>query len=187
MGLENDESLLKMYFGVFREYVAEYKKHKELEDAVKVQELKIQDFIARQKSSAQSVMSKLKQGTDAGLLQDAFKNWEELVREEKQRLAQEEALAARTSKMTIFNVRNKGSAIQECKRQQHALDQHLLLSIVCHWDRMAKTDRMIRWAKERNLKRKQQLIGVKGLFKNFADELETGLKAGTPRLEDVRR
>jgi len=37
--------------------------------------------------------------------------------------------------------------------------------------------------KEKNEKRKQQLNGVKGLFKNFAAELETGLKQGTPRVE----
>jgi len=37
------------------------------------------------------------------------------------------------------------------------------------------------------MRRKEKLVEVKGLFKNFASELETNLKEGTPRVDGSRK
>jgi len=57
----------------------------------------------------------------------------------------------------------------------------IFLAIFSLWKREWKCERLKRYGQEKNMRRKQELIGVKGLFKNFASELETSLKEGTPR------
>mmetsp|Transcript_130367 Transcript_130367/g.225384 ORF Transcript_130367/g.225384 Transcript_130367/m.225384 type:complete len:93 (-) Transcript_130367:219-497(-) len=59
--------------------------------------------------------------------------------------------------------------------------------VFMYWKKDTKVERMRRWAKEKNDKKKKQLIGVKGLFKNFATELEQGLKDGTPRVDQSKK
>merc|ERR1740129_1562205 len=62
-------------------------------------------------------------------------------------------------------------------------EQTIFLAIFSLWKREWKCARLKRYGQEKNMRRKQELIGVKGLFKNFASELETSLKEGTPRVE----
>lgn len=52
-----------------------------------------------------------------------------------------------------------------------------------YWKREAKIEGMRRSGQNKDGKRKEQLAGVKDLFKNFASDLDAGLKAGTPRVE----
>merc|ERR1712070_662327 len=67
-------------------------------------------------------------------------------------------------------------------RSAVAADMSTMIVIFWYWKRETKVQRMKRYAQDKNNKKKQQLIGVKGLFKNFANELEAGLKEGTPRV-----
>merc|ERR1712100_683467 len=60
-------------------------------------------------------------------------------------------------------------------------DEGLCLAIFLYWKRESKVEGIKRIAREKNAKKKPQLLGVKNLFKNFASELDAGLKEGTPR------
>lgn len=62
-------------------------------------------------------------------------------------------------------------------------DESTYIVMFWWWKREVKVERMRRYARDKNSKKRQQLIGVKSLFKNFATELESGLKDGTPRVE----
>merc|ERR1719287_436183 len=86
-------------------------------------------------------------------------------------------------KFGSFAQRNKGAAGSAMDRAAAAAEASTQIVIFWYWKREAKVERMRRYAKDKNLKKKQQLVGVKGLFKNFANELEAGLKEGTPRVE----
>merc|ERR1719390_35214 len=88
-------------------------------------------------------------------------------------------------KFGSFAARNKGAAGTAMDRAAAAAEQSTLIVIFWYWKRETKVERMRRYARDKNTKKKQQLIGVKGLFKNFANELEAGLKDGTPRAEGV--
>merc|ERR1712138_383624 len=68
-------------------------------------------------------------------------------------------------------------------RSAAATEMSVLIVIFWYWKREVRVQCMKRYAQDKNNKKKQQLIGVKGLFKNFANELEAGLKDGTPRVE----
>merc|ERR1719174_2488632 len=92
-------------------------------------------------------------------------------------------LAANSAKFGTFAGRNKASAKGAMDRSAAAAEDSTLIVIFWYWKRECRVQRMTRYARDKNSKKKQQLIGVKGLFKNFANELEAGLKEGTPRVE----
>merc|ERR1711972_1240867 len=89
----------------------------------------------------------------------------------------------KAAKLGSFKDRNKMSAMSATEKVAYLQDLQLLAWSFTIIKREIKVERAKRYFKEKNEKKKQDLIGVKGLFKNFATELETNLKKGTPRLE----
>merc|ERR1712039_1101811 len=93
-------------------------------------------------------------------------------------------LVATKSAQTVgFKERNKKGAMSATQRGNAASDASTYILIFTYWKREARVDRMRRLGKEKNEQRKKELVGVKGLFKNFATDLETSLEKGTPRVE----
>merc|ERR1719503_328964 len=86
-------------------------------------------------------------------------------------------------KMAGFLGRNKGSADSVMQKAAEAADLQVQLAPFHYWKREAKIEGMRRYGQGKDGKRKEQLAGVKTLFKDFASELDAGLKAGTPRVE----
>merc|ERR1712187_826525 len=87
-----------------------------------------------------------------------------------------------SGKLKSFANRNKDSAGNCMERTAYLQQQSTWIIIFMYWKREARVERMRRYARDKNVKKKNQLMGVKGLFKNFANELEAGLKEGTPRV-----
>merc|ERR1719356_483662 len=89
----------------------------------------------------------------------------------------------KASQMGDFNGRNKAGAMSASAKVAMLHDIQFMLWAFTFVKREVKVERARRYFKDKNEKKKQDLIGVKGLFKNFASELETNLKKGTPRIE----
>ena len=92
----------------------------------------------------------------------------------------------------IYKIQTSGHNPKDCtwliptaemERMENTLNTVLLIMVFSGWKRDVKLERMKRYGQGKNNQRKQQLVNVKGLFKNFANELETGLKEGTPRVD----
>merc|ERR1711881_473787 len=109
------------------------------------------------------------------------KGWVDVFLEQKKALELEDIMAQNQAKFGSFGARNKASAGSAMDRSAAATEMSTMIVIFWYWKREIKVERMKRYAQDKNNKKKQQLIGVKGLFKNFANELEAGLKDGTPR------
>merc|ERR1711881_473457 len=110
------------------------------------------------------------------------KGWVDVFLEQKKANELEDIMAQNQAKFGSFGARNKASAGSAMDRSAAAAESSTLIVIFWFWKRETKVERMKRYAKDKNNKKKQ-LVGVKGLFKNFANELEAGLKEGTPRVE----
>merc|ERR1719408_574781 len=123
-------------------------------------------------------------GTESGLIATVFQEWKKVFEEQKQAYEMEALLAQNGAKFGSFGARNKSSAKSCMDRAAEAADMSTYLVIFWYWKRETRVERMRRYAKDKNLKKRQQLVGVKGLFKNFANELEAGLKEGTPRIDN---
>merc|ERR1712183_591857 len=92
-----------------------------------------------------------------------------------------------SAKFSSFSNRNKASAKKGMSRSAELTELGTFTVIFKLWLKEVKVERMRRWAKDKNIKKKNQLLGVKGLFRNFANELEAGLKEGTPRVETIKK
>jgi len=99
----------------------------------------------------------------------------------------QDELNKKASQLDAFADKNKKSAMSATQRTAQIVDQGYLVLVFSLWKRDAKIERIVRYGRETNLKRKEKLVEVKGLFKNFANELESNLKAGTPRISGAKR
>mmetsp|Transcript_33539 Transcript_33539/g.85811 ORF Transcript_33539/g.85811 Transcript_33539/m.85811 type:complete len:529 (+) Transcript_33539:108-1694(+) len=186
MNAGNEEGLKQNAWKAWVIFCEEYKKNKEEEDALKGAEAKLNEFMQNQKEGAKSVLSRMTQANDSGLLQTAFTGWIEQVEEEKKAAELEGEMSAKAAKFSQFGIKNKGSAMNATERAAYLQDQLMLVWSFQQWKREYRTECMRRFGKERNDKRKKELVGVKGLFKDFANNLETTLNSGTPRVEDIK-
>merc|ERR1719183_155232 len=110
-----------------------------------------------------------------------LKGWYDYYLELKQAAEFQDALGGANSKLAGFSSRNKDSAMSAMQRLKEATTEQEILVVWMPWKKIAKLERIRRNGKEKNERRKKQLNGVKGLFKNFASELENSIKEGTPR------
>jgi len=183
MNAGSDQGLLTMCLTAWVQFIAEYNKNKDFENAVKAEEKKIAEFMKSHNESSKSVLNRMSAATDSGLVQSCFKGWVDFFLEQKKANELEDIMANAQGKFSTFGARNKASAGSAMDRSAAATEMSSLIVIFWYWKRETRVERMRRYAKDKNLKKKQQLVGVKGLFKNFANELEAGLKEGTPRVE----
>jgi hypothetical protein len=185
---QGSEAGLQQYvFQAWQKFCEDYKKNFEFEEALKAQEAKTKAFMEKQNAGAKSVLSRMSSGNDSGLMHMCWKAWNDWIIENKKAAEMQELLENAQGKFSSFTGRNKGSAKSAMQRAAEAQDISVQLVIYMYWKKEALVQRMRRYGKEKNTKRKEQLQGVKGLFKNFANELDGSLKAGTPRLEPKRK
>merc|ERR1719491_790115 len=168
------------------QFCEDYKKNKELDDAVKAKEQQIQDLMKKSKEGSKSVLDRMANNSESALIQKVMTAWTEWYVEVKKSNELQEMLNSGSGRFNEFTKRNKASAGNAMDRAAFLQDQATYLAVFNYWKKHVKVERMKLWAKEKNNKKKQQLIGVKGLFKNFASELESGLKDGTPRIAAQR-
>jgi hypothetical protein len=186
MNLGNDEMLLAMCFKGFVYYTNDSKQAQIMEGEVKAAENKLDEFQKQHKESSTQLLARMMAGgTDTGLMRNAFDSWMAFAIESREEQDFQEEVTQKSAKCVDFSKKNKAAAEKEMLRAMIALDSHYIVFVLARWKREVKVEQMRRYGKEKNMKRKQQLIGVKGLFKNFASELENGLKQGTPRIADM--
>merc|ERR1712072_1034863 len=183
MNGNNAGALLSNAFTGWSTAVKDEKLAREMEDKVKEAEARFAEFQARQKSGAKGVLGGMQSASEQGLIAMCFNAWKTNVQEEKEQVRLQEAMAEKAAAMNQFGAKGKMTAKAEMERMQLTLDSTLLLMIYHSWKRESKLERMKRYGQAKNNARKQQLHNVKGLFKNFAGELEQGLKEGTPRVD----
>jgi len=181
MSAGSDEGLVSMAFKGWMIFVEEYKRDKDMNDAIKTQEQKTAQFMKKQKDGAQAVLGRMTQASATGTMSSVFKEWVDLVTTAKNAEEIDKIMESDKKRMKSFKDKTKGSAKNVSQRIAWLQEQMIFLAIFSLWKREWKCERLKRYGQEKNMRRKQELIGVKGLFKNFASELETSLKEGTPR------
>merc|ERR1719263_651139 len=183
MSAGSNDGLKSLCMQAWIQAMAEAKKNKEFEDAVKAEQEKLKAFQDKQKEGATGVLNRMSAASESGLLGMILTAWIEVFTEQKKAYEMEAMLHGAGGKFGSFNDKNSKSAMSLTERAALAQDIGSMLVIFWYWKRELKVETMRRYAREKNNKKKQQLVGVKGLFKNFANELEAGLKEGTPRVE----
>jgi len=185
MNAGTDDGLVHMMFTAWLQHSHDYKKDSEINAQVKASEARLKEFMEKRGDSAKSVITKMSNTSDSALVSTSFMGWVEIYTDAKKEYELKVIMEASEGRFKSFGVRNKASAGNCGERGAQLAEQGVLITVFNYWKKETRVERMRRYGKERNNKKKQQVLGVKGLFRNFASELESGLKDGTPRVDQA--
>eukprot|EP00929_Paragymnodinium_shiwhaense_P054100 TRINITY_DN27112_c0_g1_i1.p2 TRINITY_DN27112_c0_g1~~TRINITY_DN27112_c0_g1_i1.p2 ORF type:complete len:247 (+),score=53.12 TRINITY_DN27112_c0_g1_i1:85-741(+) len=138
---------------------------------------------AGQRRHAATVLGKLTHWADLRCYSMIFQSWLRLARQRQEEVRAE--LAAQQAQAGLSKARAAASEriIEHSGRLVKMREELFRMRVLEAWRRMHMLARMQRYARDQNTKKRQQLQGVKGLFRSFAEELGEELRQGTPRLD----
>jgi len=183
MNAGSESSSQGFCFQAWQKFCEDYNKNKEYEDGLKTAEKKVAEFMSKQNDGAKGVLNRMNESNNTGLQFTCLRAWIDWLVEEKKTIEMKEIMENNSSKFASFSGRNKQSADSIMQKYAEAQDIAMQLAPFHYWKREAKIEGMRRHGQNKDGKRKEQLAGVKTLFKDFASELDGSLKMGTPRVE----
>merc|ERR1719327_264202 len=107
MSSGSDNALLTVVIGSWVKYVEEYKKNKDMEDAVKAQEKAMEEFMKKKKDEAKSVLGKMNSATDSGLQEHVMSTWVQAYKDNLEAKKMEELMAANEARFAGLAGRQK--------------------------------------------------------------------------------
>jgi hypothetical protein len=176
-----DNMLMDVCMEAWKGWLVDYKKNKDQEDAVKAAEQKVADFMKSKSEGAKGVIDRMNAATDSGLVEHIISTWVQYFKDMKKAEEMEAILNGANSKFGAFSERNKAGAMSAGQKAQAVKEYGLLNHSMCLWSEFCKVERLLRYYQTRMEGKKHQLSGLQTMFRNFATQLETGLKDGTPR------
>merc|ERR1719191_2316930 len=177
MSSGSDNALLTVVIGSWGKYVADYKKNKDMEDAFKAQEKAMEEYMKKKKDEAKSVLDRMNSATDSGLVEHVISTWAQAFREDNEARKMEQLMAENEAKFGALNGRQKDNAKGVMGRVNEQMDLNCMLKFFSSWATDTKLERIMRHYNSKMDGKKQQLHSVQTLFKNFANQLDQGLKA----------
>jgi hypothetical protein len=176
MSAGSDQALLTVVLTGWKQFLEDYKKNKDQEDAVKAQEKAMEEFMKQKKDGAKQVLDKMNSATDSGLVEHVISTWVQAYKDDKEARRMEEIMAENEAKFGALNGRQKDNAKGVMNRVNEQMDLNLMLKHFCAWSTDTKLERIMRHYNSKMDGKKQQLQSVQHLFKNFASQLDQGLK-----------
>merc|ERR1719146_277275 len=165
----------------WKKWLEEYKKNKHEEDAVKAAEAKVAAFMKQKSEGAKGVIDRMNAATDSGLVEHVISTWVQYFKDKLKAEEMEAILNGANSKFGAFSERNKAGAMTAGQKATAVKEYGLLNYSILLWTEYCKVERLLRYYSTRMDGKKHQLQGLQTMFRNFANQLETGLKEGTPR------
>lgn len=186
MNGDNDLTVATLAFQAWVKFREDYLKDKVMEDMVKEQEKTLNKFMEGKSAETKRLISSLGAASSHGLIKMSFDGWQKLYIEARQEAEMAEILNSANSKLTAFGERNSKSAMNVMERARQHLDNMLLMRCNNAWRLETKMERTLRLYHGRIDAKRQQLIGVQQMFRNFANQLESGLKEGADTARDLK-
>jgi hypothetical protein len=133
-------------------------------------------ILAEKKEGTKKALGSLAAGTDQALYKLTYDAWKECWDDMKREAAVAEALAQAGEKMSAFNGRNKMGAMSVSEKAAFLQDQYILMRTMYSWKLDVKMEKALKKQEAAITSKRQQLVMVQQMFKDFASKLETGLK-----------
>jgi len=176
-----DNQLMDVCLECWKTWLEEYKKDKEAQDAVKDAEAKVAAFMKSKSEGAKGIIDRMNSATDSGLTEHVMSTWAQHFKDMKKAEEMEAMMNGESAKFASFSSRNKQGAMTAGQKATYMKDYGLINHAMLLWMEVCKVERLLRYYQNRVEGKKQQLQGLQGMFRNFATQLESGLKEGTPR------
>jgi len=161
----------KMYHGNYQKNLAE-------EQAVKAEEERIAEFLASHKEKGKGLMSSMAAATNSGLMHEVFLAWAEHYKEEKQINEYAEFMNQTKGRFGEFGEKNKKGAAGVMGRAHEHQMTMLYLKVFGAWRLHTHLEQKQKQHQTRIDGKRQQLVGVQQMFRNFAKQLESNIQAG---------
>lgn len=184
-GAAGAQGLRDVCFQEWKNYYLDYLKNKAMEEAVKEEERRIAEFMQAHSDNAKGLLSGMASATDSGLLHEVLTAWLEYYKEEKQIAAYAEAMNGTQGKFGAFGTRNKAGAKGVMERAHEHNMIMLMLKTFGAWVLDCKIEKIQKVHQMRVDGKRQQLVGVQQMFRNFAKQLETNINAGGDSARDL--
>lgn len=110
------------------------------------------------------------------LLAEVWEQWRCFVSENQAAAALADQLANAGSSLSGFSGRMKGSSITACERARLATEEMLYIAVFYAWKGNARIEARLRQHHAKIDAKRQQLMGVQSMFRDFATKLENGIK-----------
>jgi len=177
MAAGNDKTILSMVIQGWVQFVYEYHRQKEMEDAVKRKEQEVQEHLKAKKEETKQVLNRLIGASDNGLKSLMMQNWIQYYTDEKKAKEMEAALLDVDVKFKALNLRQTQNARGVQTRINDQIAMNLQMRVFGNWLLETKTNRVTNWFNQKIESKRRQLQGVQDLFKRFAMQLEQNLGA----------
>jgi len=176
MSAGSDTAILQLTLTAWKQFIEDYKKNKDQEDAIKQQEKAMEEFMKQKKDGAKQVLDKMNSATDSGLVEHVISTWVQKFKDDKEARRMEEIMAENEARFGALNGRQKDNAKGVMSRVNEQMELNCLLKHFLAWSTDAKLERIMRHYNTKMDSKKQQLQSVQHLFRNFATQLDQGLK-----------
>jgi hypothetical protein len=187
MSSGSDSALLTIVIGSWAQWLADYKKNKDMEDAVKAQEKAMEEYMKKKKDEAKGVLDRMNSSTDSGLQEHIMSTWCQYFKDTMEAMKMERIMAENEARFASLNGRQKDNAKGVQQRINEQMDLNLMLKHFAAWATDTKLERIMRHYNSKMEGKKAQLQSVQHLFKNFAHQLDQGLKADADSSRDSSR
>merc|ERR1719460_997590 len=144
----------------------------------------MEEFMKAKKDGAKAVLDKMNASTDSGLLEHVISTWGQYYKDEKEARKMEEMMLANEARFAGLNGRQKDNAMGVQQRVNEQMDLNVMLKHFSAWATDTKLERIMRHYNGKMESKKAQLQSVQHLFKNFANQLDQGLKADADSARD---
>merc|ERR1712130_638837 len=134
-------------------------------------QIRIAGFMETRQRESRSILQRMVAGRDGFLLQKHFKAWCDILRNSTENAKLDVAVNERTARFAFFVERRKESGRVVLQRLIDVLRIQLVDQVFLFWESNTRVQRMRRYGKDKNEKKKTQLKQVRGLFTEFAGEL----------------
>merc|ERR1719439_247283 len=115
--------------------------------------------------------------TDSGLLEHVMSTWAQNYKDNLEALKMEELMAENEARFGALTGRQKDNAMGVQQRVNEQMDLNAMLKHFSAWATDTKLERIMRHYNSKMEGKKQQLQSVQHLFKNFATQLDQGLRS----------
>lgn len=171
----NDGALITLCWQAWDGFLTEYKKNKEMEDAVKKAEQQLADFTKRKSDEAKGVLDRMSGASDSGLQMLCFQGWRDYFVDVKQAREMEEMMMNGDARFKSLAQKQRGAANGVMGRLNETEAEIFLATFFLSWSAESSLGKIINHYTNKLDAKKSQLDGVQGMFKSFAEQLEKGV------------
>merc|ERR1719443_60888 len=159
MSAGSDAALVNLNFQAWVTFVADYKKNKEQEDAVKAAEQKFNEFKKGKSDKAKGVLDRMAGASETGLKSEVFQGWLQIIKDEKEAQEMERMINSGEGRFRVFAERNGKNAREVSRKAAEIVEQCDMMRCFMPWKMHVRVERQLK-------KHAIQVEGKRGQLQN---------------------